>query len=134
MNIYSSIVEEIKAAKDSTLNDAVLSEMELEFIKKRFPNDIQMQKKLRNAFELDPASGKTDEEKALLVSNRLMSKLDAIISTYIFDFVDRAIAENKDFINLTKAQKYAILEQYATEKLKNIEVKDKLIETILGSE
>ena len=125
-----TIVEEIKSAKDSTLNDAVLSEMELEFIKKRFPNDIQMQNKLRNAFELDPASGKTDEEKALLVSNRLMSKLDAIISTYIFDFVDRAIAENKDFINLTKAQKYAILEQYATEKLKNIEVKDAIVNKI----
>ena len=59
-----------------------------------------------------------------------MSKLDAIISTYIFDFVDRAIAENKDFINLTKAQKYAILEQYATEKLKNIEVKDAIVNKI----
>jgi len=109
-----------------------LSEMELEFIKKRFPNDIEMQNKLRAAFELDPASGKTEEQKALLVSNRLMSKVDAVISTYIFDFVDRAIAENKDFINLTKSQKYAILEQYATEKIKNIEAKDKLIESILG--
>ncbi len=129
-----TIVQEIKNAKDSTLNDAVLSEMELEFIKKRFPNDIQMQNKLRTAFELDPASGKTDEQKALLVSSRLMSKLDAIISTYIFDFVDRALAENKDFMGLSKASKYAVLEQYATEKLKNIEVKDKLIENILGSE
>jgi hypothetical protein len=63
-----------------------------------------------------------------------MSKLDAIISTYIFDFVDRALAENKDFMGLSKASKYAVLEQYATEKLKNIEVKDKLIENILGSE
>ena len=129
-----TIVQEIKNAKDSTLNDAVLSEMELEFIKKRFPNDIQMQNKLRTAFELDPATGKTDEQKALLVSSRLMSKLDAIISTYIFDFVDRALAENKDFMGLSKASKYAVLEEYATEKLKNIEVKDKLIETILGSE
>jgi hypothetical protein len=127
-----TIVDEIKSAKDSTLNDAVLSEMELEFIKKRFPNDIEMQNKLRAAFELDPASGKTEEQKALLVGNRLMSKVDAVISTYIFDFVDRAIAENKDFINLTKSQKYAILEQYATEKIRNIEAKDKLIESILG--
>jgi hypothetical protein len=127
-----TIVDEIKSAKDSTLNDAVLSEMELEFIKKRFPNDIEMQNKLRAAFELDPASGKTEEQIALLVGNRLMSKVDAVISTYIFDFVDRAIAENKDFINLTKSQKYAILEQYATEKIRNIEAKDKLIESILG--
>lgn len=130
-----TVLEQIKAAKDSGLNDAVLSEKEFEFIKKEFPNDIRLQNKMRASFMLDPASGKTDEEKALLVSNRLMSKLDAVVSTYIYDFVDRAISENENFVNLPKSQQYAILETYATEKLKNIEAKDILVKAIIsGSE
>ncbi len=126
------IVEEIKAAKDSTLNDAVLSEMELEYINKRFPNDVGLQNRMKDAFSLDPASGKTDDEKALLVSNRMMSKQDAVISTYIFDFVERAYAENANFNELTKAQKQVILNKFADEKLKEINTKDMLYNKIFN--
>jgi hypothetical protein len=87
---------------------------------------------MKDAFSLDPASGKTDDEKALLVSNRMMSKQDAVISTYIFDFVERAYAENDNFNELTKAQKQVILAKYADEKIKDISVKDKLAAVILG--
>jgi len=126
------IVEEIKTAKDSTLNDAVLSEMELEYIKKRFPNDVTMQNKMKDAFSLDSASGKTDEQKGYLVANKMMSKQDAITSTYIFDFIDRAYSENPNFHNLTKVEKQKILAMYADEKLKDISTKDKLATTLLG--
>lgn len=129
-----TVLEQIKAAKDSGLNDAILSEKELEFIKKEFPNDVKLQNKMRASFTLDPASGKTDEEKALLVSSRLMSKLDAVVSTYIHDFVDRALSENESFLEMPKSQQYAILEGYATEKLKNIEAKDTLVKGIIGIE
>jgi hypothetical protein len=126
------IVEEIKTAKDSTLNDAVLSEMELEYIKKRFPNDVMLQNKMKDAFSLDPASGKSDEQKGYLVSNKLMSKQDAITSTYIFDFIDRAYSENENFHSLTKVEKQKVLSTFADEKLKDISTKDKLAKTLLG--
>lgn len=127
------LVEEIKAAKDSSLNDAIQSEMELEFIKKRFPDNVKLQNSMRDAFLLDPASGKTEDEKAMLVSSRLMSKQDAVISTYIHDFIDRAYAENATFYELTKADKMKIMYNYADEKLKEINVKDQLARQILGS-
>jgi hypothetical protein len=126
------ILEEIKAAKDSGLNDAVLSAQELEYIVKRFPNDIAMQDMLRDAFNLDPASGKTQEEKALLVSNKMMSKTDAVISTYIQDFVQRAYAENPEFNRLDKSKQQAILNTFAVEKLKEINTKDILFNQIFG--
>lgn len=128
------IVQEIKTAKDSTLNDAVLSEMELEFIKKRFPNDVTMQNKMKDAFHLDPASGKNEEQTALLVSNKLMSKQDAVISTYITDFIDRAYEEIENFHALTKREKQAILYGYADEKLKDINTKDQIFNRIFGTD
>ena len=54
----------------------------------------------------------------MLVSSRLMSKQDAVISTYIHDFIDRAYAENATFYELTKADKMKIMYNYADEKLK----------------
>jgi hypothetical protein len=87
---------------------------------------------MKDAFSLDPASGKTDDEKALLVSNRMMSKQDAVISTYIFDFVERAYAENANFNELTKAQKQVILNKFADEKLKEINTKDMLYNKIFN--
>jgi hypothetical protein len=127
------ILEEIKAAKDSGLNDAVLSAQELEYIVKRFPNDIAMQDMLRDAFNLDPASGKTQEEKALLVSNKMLSKTDAVISTYIQDFVQRAYAENPEFNRLDKSKQQAVLNAFAVEKLKEINTKDILFNQIFGA-
>jgi hypothetical protein len=127
------IVQEIKTAKDSTLNDAVLSEMELEFIKKRFPNDVTMQNKMKDAFHLDPASGKNEEQVALLVNNKLMSKQDAVISTYITDFIDRAYEEVDNFHELPKREKQALLYKYADEKLSDINVKDQIFNRIFGA-
>jgi hypothetical protein len=91
-----------------------------------------MQDMLRDAFNLDPASGKTQEEKALLVSNKMMSKTDAVISTYIQDFVQRAYAENPEFNRLDKSKQQAILNTFAVEKLKEINTKDILFNQIFG--
>ena len=126
------IIEEIKAVKDSGLNDAVSSEIELEYISKRFPNDVQLQDRMKDAFSLDPASGKTDEEKGYLVSNSLLSKQDAIISTYIFDFVERAYTENENFNEMTKQQKQVVMNKYADEKLKEINAKDTIYNKIFN--
>lgn len=120
------LIEEIKATKDSGVNDAVSSAIEVEFIKKRFPNDKAKQDELLTAFELDPASGKSDEEKGYLVASRIMSKQDAIISTYIYDFIDRAVTENKDFYTLTKDEKMKVMYKFAAAKEKEISLKDNI--------
>lgn len=124
------LVDEIKAAKDSGLNDAVLSEMEIEYIKKRFPNDIDMQNKMITAFNLSPASGKNAEQMGYLIANRIMSKADGLISTYIYDFIDRAASENKDFYTLEKSKQMEIMYKYATEKESQITLRDQVTKTV----
>jgi hypothetical protein len=126
------LLDEVKQSKESKLNDAVIAQIEKEYIRKRFPNDVQMQNELIDSYELDPMSGLTEDEKALLISNKGATKQDYIISTYISDFVNRAYSENKDFNTLERKKQYDILLSYANEKLKDINMKDILVNKIFG--
>lgn len=114
------LLDEVKQSKDSKLNDSVVSEIEMEFIKKRFPNDTRLQDVLINSYQLDPMSGLTEDEKALLMSNRGATRQDYIISTYISDFITKAYDEYPDFNSLTRDEKYRILTKYADVKISDI--------------
>ena len=124
------LVQEIKTAKDSGLNDAVLSEMEIEFIKKRFPNDVRLQQIKIDAMKLDPASGKSEEEKALMFASNTMTKQDQILSTYIYDFIEKAYEEVAKFGMKTRDEKLKTLQGYAAVKQAEISAKNK-VETII---
>jgi len=126
------LLDEVKQSKESSLNDNVIAQIEKEYIRKRFPNDVQMQHELIDSFDLDPMSGLSEDEKALLISNKGATKQDYIISTYISDFINRAYSENKDFNNLQRQKQYAVLVGYANDKLKDINVKDILVNKIFG--
>jgi hypothetical protein len=117
------VIEELKAAKDSGVNDSILAQMEMEIIKKRFPNDTRLQNILTDAFNLDPLSGMSEDDKALRISNKGATKQDYIISSYIHDFIKRAYEENKDFQSLGRKEKIAVLMKYADEKLAEIKTK-----------
>lgn len=126
------LLDEVKQSKESNLNDSVVAQIEIEYIRKRFPNNVKMQNELIDSYSLDPMSGLTEDEKALLISNKGATKQDYIISTYISDFINRAYSEYKDFNNLSRLTQYNILVGYANEKLKDINVKDILVNKIFG--
>jgi len=114
------LVDEMKQAKDAGINDAVLSNIEKELIRKRFADQPLLQKQLFDAYDLDPMSGLTEDEKALRVSNRGASKQDYIISSYITDFIKRAYESDAGFGEKTTEQKLTVLRKYADEKLKAV--------------
>ena len=72
--------------------------------------------KIVAAKKLDPFAGMKNDEKENLVLSGLAKKEDVILSIYIVPFIDRAIRENPDFINLEEAQQLEILSKYASEK------------------
>lgn len=117
------LLEEVKQSKDSKLNDSVVSQIELEYIKKRFPNDVRLQNILINSYNLDPMSGLSEDEKALLMSNRGATKQDYIISTYISDFITKAYEEYDNFNSLSRDEQYRILTKYADVKISEINAK-----------
>jgi hypothetical protein len=126
------LLDEVKQSKDSKLNDSVISQIEIEYIRKRFPNDTRLQNVLINSYQLDPMSGLTEDEKALLMSNRGATKQDYIISTYITDFINKAYDEYDNFGSKTRDEQHNILNKYAEEKLKEINNRDKLATKIFG--
>jgi hypothetical protein len=117
------LLDEVKLSKESKLNDSVISQIEIEFIKKRFPNDVNLQNILIGSYELDPMSGLTEDEKALIKSNRGATQQDYIISNNISDFIQRANSEASDFNTLDRQKQYAILTKYADEKIAEINKK-----------
>jgi hypothetical protein len=114
------LVEEMKIAKDSGINDAVLAQIEKELIRKRFADQPMLQKQLFDAYDLDPMSGMTEDEKALRVSNRGASKQDYIISSYITDFVRRAYETEANFGERSSEEKLAVLRRFADEKMRAV--------------
>jgi hypothetical protein len=117
------LLDEVKQSKDSKLNDSVISQIEIEYIRKRFPNDTRLQNVLINSYQLDPMSGLTEDEKALLMSNRGATKQDYIISTYITDFINKAYDEYEFFGSMTRDEQYKILTKYADMKMSEINAK-----------
>ena len=104
--------------------------MEIEFIKKRFPNDVRLQQIKIDAMKLDPASGKSEEEKALMFASNTMTKQDQILSTYIYDFIEKAYEEVANFGMKTRDEKLKTLQGYAAVKQTEISAKNK-VETII---
>jgi hypothetical protein len=125
------LLDEVKQSKESKLNDSVISQIEIEFIKKRFPNDINLQNILIGSYELDPMSGLTEDEKALIKSNRGATQQDYIISNNIADFIQRAHSENANFNALDRQKQYGILTKYADEKIAEINKKMPLQTTLV---
>jgi hypothetical protein len=121
------LIDEIKKSKDSGLNDAVLSEIEMDFIRKRFKTEPVKQQVLIDAFNLDPLSGLTEEDKALRVMNQGATKLDYIISCYIQDFIRKAYEANPEFHNLTIEEKHNVIKKMGEVKYKEISLKNRTL-------
>ena len=121
----SYLIEEVKQAKDSGLNDSVIAQIEREFIQKRFPNDERLRNLLIDSYDLSPMSGLSEDEMALRKSNDGATQQDYIISCYITDFISRAYAEYPDFKSKSIDEQNKILTAYANEKINEINAKKK---------
>jgi hypothetical protein len=121
----SYLIEEVKQAKDSGLNDSVIAQIEREFIQKRFPNDAKLRNILIDSYDLSPMSGLSEDEMALRKSNDGATQQDYMISCYITDFINRAYSEYPDFKSKTIDEQNKILGSYADTKIAEINAKKK---------
>ena len=120
------LIDEVKQAKDSGLNDSVIAQIEREFITKRFPNDEKLRNILIDSYDLSPMSGLSEDDMALRKSNDGATQQDYIISCYITDFIQKAYQEYPDFKNKTIDEQNKILAGYADVKIAEINAKKKL--------
>lgn len=106
----SLLVEEIKILNEAGINT---TQFELDLIDKKFPNDIEKQLFMKNIIELDPLTGKTEEEKTNISLAGGVTREQFIISSNIRGFILTAMEKTPDFLEKTREEKMKILLELA---------------------
>lgn len=114
-NAFSELLlaEEMKHLKEAGVNPNTLVQMELDFIAKKFPNDLDKQKFNQNIINLDPLSDKSEEEKADIVLTGGTTRENYIISTNIRGFLLSAIEDDEEFLEKDRKDKIAKMQEMA---------------------
>lgn len=124
------LIKEIQEAKTAKINPVLISAMEVELASKKYAHDPSIKTLLENTILLDPFPSMSREEKDNMLLNGGVSKVDYVISCYIYDFVRRAMNEDQNFALMKLSDKQKKIETYAQEKLKKIDNKAKVLEMV----
>jgi hypothetical protein len=103
----------ITQMRGNNIGGSLLTAMLREFAKKQFFMEKDISVPLLLEMELDPFAGMAEPDKAALLSTGCILRRDYIKSTYIKDFVKRALAEVEDFATLPYEEQGRIVDGYA---------------------
>lgn len=112
------LINNLKEAKDSGLDPAVLNIKEQEILTRDFTTNPDLKTFSQKLLDLDPLPGMTPDDISLGQMKGFVSQTDAVIHFNKKRFVERAMSENKDFLNLPKIEQVKILEGYGEEFVK----------------
>jgi hypothetical protein len=110
------IAEQLKQMRDADGDPSIISELEIEYASKKFNNDKIIKEKVKCIKQLDPFPTKTNQEKLDLMLSGKIDEIDFIISVYINSFIERAISEDENFVDLDFPKKQEVLMKMAEEK------------------
>jgi hypothetical protein len=111
------LVKEITDAKAATVNPLIIAALEEQLAAKKFYNDPELAGNVKLFFDLNPLPGISIDEKMSLKSNNAITEEDFIISTYMAQFIKRALREDKDFAAKPYDAQMDLLKKYAQEKI-----------------
>jgi hypothetical protein len=108
--------EQITTSKDK-INPIIGGEEEIEFVNKKFANNPGAKERIKTSIQLNPLPFMSSEQKDAAVLAGTILKEDAMVSNYIQFFVEKAVNEHDDFLEMEYEEKYNIVQGYAKEKL-----------------
>lgn len=114
--------EEIKAAKDSKTNPIIVSALEVDYATRRFNADPEVRDRVQLILTLDPLPNISEDDKMSRLSNKGITLETYVISSNIQMFVQRAIEEDKKFIDLDLEKQKEVMKKYAEEVMKGDEI------------
>jgi hypothetical protein len=112
-----SSLDELKVARDSSVNSIIITQMELDIARKRFGSDEDVAEELVCILNLDPFPGKSMDEITAGLTNGGITKSDFVIWCNLNQFVKSAIAENEEFTDLPLIEQKAIISKMASDML-----------------
>lgn len=109
--------EELDKAKQGKTNPVILNRMEVEFAAKRFNTDSNVKDLVQLILELDPLPNVSEDDKMSRLSNKGITLETYVISSNIIEFVQRAINEDKNFVDKDLKDQKEVMKKYAQEQI-----------------
>jgi hypothetical protein len=111
------IGDQVKQAREAQMDSTIINELEWEYARKAFNNDKVVLGKMYAEKIHDPFSTLDSAAVGDLYLTGEIPQIDFVLSTYITSFIERALVENTNFLDLDYKAQNAILVKYATEKI-----------------
>lgn len=93
-----------------------------EYVSQDLSTNPELKEYANTILALDPLPGMSVDDVNIAESKGFVSKQSAVIHFNLKEFVDRAIAENNEFLSKTKEEKLEILKGYADQHIKENKV------------
>lgn len=91
--------------------------LEIQYAESEFGKNSNQVKLLKTLYELETMHDKTEDEKMTILANRGISQIDYVLSANLATFVNRAINEVPNYLDLPYKDKKAKVYEYATETI-----------------
>ena len=122
------LMQELTQARANKSNPFLLAKMEEDIAVKKFYGNPELASVIKLFFELDPLPGLTVDEKMSLVSNKAITQQDFILSSYMAQFIKRAIIDDAGFCQLSYDKQMVMLMKYVDEKMKTNDTSQQMID------
>jgi hypothetical protein len=107
--------DQLTAAKNGKFNPVITSALELSYTSSLFNTDPEIRDRLMLILSLDPLPNITEDEKMSRLSNKGITLEAYVISSNIQAFVQRAIEEDKNFVDKKLEEQQEVLSKFAKE-------------------
>lgn len=113
--------ERLKSITESKAAPEIIKQVQLDFVNKTFADVPEIRNKVITTLTLDPFSNYSPDEKQNLGLTKMVRKEDIILSIYIASLVERAVQEDKKFLDLDYIKKKEKLMTYVDEIMADME-------------
>lgn len=114
------LIEQIKLAKEASIEPTIIKEMQVDYINKKFRDMPNTRDQLIASIDVNPFPTSTTEEIIDMELNRDITKKDAVLAIYSNYFVQKAIHDDKTFLKKDFNEQLKVIENMTDAKIKEI--------------
>lgn len=117
----NALIEQIKLAKEASIDPTIVKEMQVDYINKKFRDQTDVRKELIASIDVNPFPTSTSEEIIEMEMNRDITKEDAVQSIYASFFVQMLVEKDKTFLDLDFEKQLELVREMTQEKVEELE-------------
>ena len=126
----SAAAADVKVLKDGKFNQSIIGAAELDYANRKFVTDPDLRDLVQAQYQLDPVSGKSEDDILMGNQNGWISDETAIIHANIKEFIERAIEDDAGFLKLEIKIKKEKIMAMAEEFIKDKSAKSQVMNNI----